>query len=139
MGFGYGAGAYQQVRSHGAAETADAHGLITMLMDGVLERLTQARGHMLRGEVAAKGELITRCMDIVSELRGSLDTKVETPLVERLGALYDYMGLRLLQANLHNDPDALDEVSRLLQPVRDAWVRIPLDARHPPRPVQAVP
>jgi flagellar protein FliS len=139
MGFGYGAGAYQQVRSHGAAETADAHGLITMLMDGALERLTKARGHMLRGEVAAKGELITRCMDIVSELRGSLDPKAETPLVEQLGALYDYIGLRLLQANLHNDPDALDEVSRLLQPVRDAWVRIPLDARRPPRPVQAVP
>lgn len=139
MGFGYGAGAYQQVRSHGAAETADAHGLITMLMDGALERLTKARGHVLRGEVAAKGELITRCMDIVSELRGSLDPKVESPLVEQLGALYDYMGLRLLQANLYNDPDALDEVSRLLQQVRDAWVRIPAEARRPSHPVQAIP
>lgn len=139
MGFGYGAGAYQQVRSHGAAETADPHGLITMLMDGAIERLAKARGHMMHGHVAAKGELISRCMDIVSELRGSLDPKVESPLVEQLGALYDYMGHRLLHANLHNDPRALDEVSRLLQEVRDAWVRIPLDARHPPRPVPAAP
>ena len=27
MGFGYGAGAYQQVRSHGGVESADPHGL----------------------------------------------------------------------------------------------------------------
>lgn len=139
MGFGYGAGAYQQVRSHGAAEIADAHGLITMLMDGAIERLTKARGHMLRGEVAAKGELISRCMDIVSELRGSLDPKVETPLVGQLGALYDYMGNRLLHANLHNDPRALDEVSDLMHTLRQAWVRIPLDARQPARPAQVTP
>ena len=31
MGFGYGAGAYQQVRSHGGVESADPHGLITLL------------------------------------------------------------------------------------------------------------
>ena len=139
MGFGYGAGAYQQVRSHGAVETADPHGLITMLMDGAIERLTKARGHMLHGEVAAKGELISRCLDIISELRGSLDPKVETPLVDQLGALYDYMGHRLLHANLHDDPRALDEVSRLLQQLRHAWAGIPPDARQPQRPAQAAP
>jgi flagellar protein FliS len=42
-----------------------------------------------------------------------------------------------LHANLHNDPRALDEVSDLLQTLRDAWVRIPLDARRPVRPAAA--
>ena len=139
MGFGYGAGAYQQVRSHGTVETADPHGLITMLLDGAIERLTKARGHMLHGQVAAKGELISRVLDIISELRGSLDPKVETPLVGQLGALYDYMGRRLLHANLHDDPRVLDEVSRLLQQLRQAWTGIPMDARQPQRPAQAAP
>lgn len=131
MGFGYGAGAYQQVRSHGSVETADAHGLITMLMDGAIERLVKARGHMVRGEVAAKGELISRCIDIIGELQGSLDSKVDTPLVPQLNALYDYMGRRLLHASLYNDPRVLDEVTGLLQQLRNSWAMIPLDARRP--------
>lgn len=130
MAFGYGAGAYQQVRSHGGVESADAHGLITMLMDGAIERLIRARSHMERGDIAPKAELMTRCMDIVSELRGSLDTKLESPLVSQLGALYDYMGNRLLHANLHNDVEAVDEVHRLLRQLRDAWVKVPMEARN---------
>lgn len=129
MAFGYGAGAYQQVRSHGGVESADAHGLISLLMDGAIERLIRARSHMERGEIAPKAELLTRCMDIISELRGSLDTKLDNPLVGQLGALYDYMGNRLLHANLHNDVIAVDEVHRLLKQLRDAWKQVPAEAR----------
>lgn len=124
MAFGYGAGAYQQIRSQGGVESADPHGLITLLMDGALERLVKARAHMLRGEVAAKGEAITRCIEILGGLRGSLDAKVDPVLVGRLDSLYDYMSRRLLQANLRDDASLIDEVSNLLQPIRDSWVRI---------------
>jgi flagellar secretion chaperone FliS len=129
MAFGQGANAYQQVRSQGGVESADPHGLITLLMDGALERLVTARGHMQRGEIAAKGELIGRCIEIIGGLRDALDTKVETPLVARLDALYDYMSRRLLQANLRNDVSALDEVSTLLQKIRASWVQVPPEAR----------
>ena len=124
MGFGYGAGAYQQVRSHGGVESADPHGLITLLMDGALERLVKARAHMVRGEVAAKGESISRCIEIIGGLRDSLDPKVEPTMVGRLDSLYEYMSRRLLQANMHDDATILDEVSKLLQQVRDSWVQI---------------
>jgi flagellar secretion chaperone FliS len=124
MAFGYGAGAYQQVRSHGGVESADPHGLITLLMDGALERLVKARAHMVRGEVAAKGEAISRCIEILGGLRGSLDPKADPVLVERLDSLYDYMSRRLLQANLRDDAALIDEVSNLLQPIRDSWVKI---------------
>jgi flagellar protein FliS len=124
MGFGYGAGAYQQVRSHGGVESADPHGLITLLMDGALERLVKARAHMLRGEVAAKGETISRCIDIIGGLRDSLDPKVDVAMVERIDSLYEYMSRRLLLANLHDDATIIDEVSKLLQQLRDSWVQI---------------
>jgi flagellar protein FliS len=124
MAFGYGAGAYQQIRSQGGVESADPHGLITLLMDGALERLVKARAHMLRGEVAAKGEAITRCIEILGGLRGSLDAKADPVLVGRLDSLYDYMSRRLLQANLRDDASLIDEVSNLLQPIRDSWVQI---------------
>ena len=45
-------------------------------------------------------------------------------LGERLSALYDYMGERLLQANLHNRPELIDEVTRLLSELRGAWEQI---------------
>lgn len=131
MAFGYGAGAYQQVRSHGGVESADPHGLITLLMDGALERLVKARAHMVRGEVAAKGEAITRCIEILGGLRGSLDRKADPVLVERLDSLYDYMSRRLLQANLRDDASLIDEVSNLLQPIRDSWVKIAPAAAQP--------
>lgn len=124
MGFGYGAGAYQQVRSHGGVESADAHGLITLLMDGALERLVKARAHMMRGETGPKGEAISRCIEILGGLRDALDRKADPSLVDRLDSLYEYMSRRLLQANLRDDAGIIDEVSRLLQQVRDSWVQI---------------
>lgn len=131
MAFGQGANAYQQVRSHGGVESADPHGLITLLMDGALERLVTARGHMQRGEIGPKGEVIGRCIEIIGGLRDALDPKVDSPLVGQLDQLYDYMSRRLLHANLRNDVAALDEVSALLQKVRNSWVMVPMEARRP--------
>jgi flagellar protein FliS len=131
MAFGQGANAYQQVRSHGGVESADPHGLITLLMDGALERLVTARGHMQRGEIGPKGEVIGRCIEIIGGLRDALDPKVDTPLVGQLDQLYDYMSRRLLHANLRNDVAALDEVSALLQKVRNSWVMVPMEVRRP--------
>ncbi|NUO73695.1 MAG: flagellar export chaperone FliS [Frateuria sp.] len=129
MAFGQGANAYQQVRSHGGVESADPHGLITLLMDGALERMVTARGHMQRGEIGPKGEVIGRCIEIIGGLRDALDQKIDTPLVGQLDALYDYMSRRLLHANLRNDVAALDEVSTLLQKLRNSWVTVPMEAR----------
>ncbi|HUH32157.1 MAG TPA: flagellar export chaperone FliS [Rhodanobacter sp.] len=126
MGFGYGASAYQQVRSRGGVESADPHGLITLLMDGALERIVQARGHMQRSEIAAKGEAISRCIKIIGGLRDSLERKVDPILVDRLDSLYEYMSRRLLQANVRDDTTILDEVSHLLSQVRDSWVKVSL-------------
>ncbi|MGP1666295.1 MAG: flagellar export chaperone FliS, partial [Rhodanobacter sp.] len=124
MGFGYGASAYQQIRSHGGVESADPHGLITLLMDGALERLVKARAHMMRGEVGPKGETIGRCIEIIGGLRDALDRKADPAMVDRLDSLYEYMSRRLLQANLNDDTRLLDEVSTLLRQVRDSWVQI---------------
>ena len=41
-----------------------------------------------------------------------------------MNALFDYMGRRLLQANLHNNSEYIEEVSRLLGQLSDAWAKI---------------
>jgi flagellar protein FliS len=129
LGYSQGAGAYKQVRTQGGIETADPHGLITMLMDGALERIRFALGCMLTGNVAGKGGAISKAIEIVGALQSGLNHEVKSPLVGQLEGLYDYMNRRLLHANLHNDSDALEEITRLLSQIRDSWVAIPVQAR----------
>jgi flagellar protein FliS len=131
LGYSQGAGAYQQVRTQGGVETADPHGLITMLMDGALERMRFARGCIATGNVPGKGEAISKAIEIVGALQSSLNPEVDTPLVGQLAGLYDYINRRLLHANLHSDSEAIDEASRLLGQVRESWVAIPAEARQP--------
>ena len=115
---------YQQNSVRGSVEGADSHQLIGMLLDGVIDRINQARGHMTHGNVAAKGRNISGALAIVGELRDSLDHKVDRNLSQRLDALYQYVTGILLQAQLNNDPAGLDEAIRLLTPIRDGWQAI---------------
>ena len=129
LGYSRGAGAYQQIRTGGGIESADAHGLITLLMDGALERIRLAVACIATGNVSSRGEAISKAIEIIGGLQAALNHDVQTTLVERLDALYDYMSRRLLFANLHADTLALDEVATLLGQVRDSWVAIPAEDR----------
>lgn len=104
---------------------ADPHRLILMLFDGALLAIAKADDGMQQGRIADKGQAISRAIDIVANgLRSSLNFSAGDELAERLAALYDYLVLRLIYANLHNDPAALREVSRLLTEIKTAWEEI---------------
>jgi len=42
-------------------------------------------------------------------------------LAANLDALYEYMSVQLVEANISNDPAKLDEVSGLLKRIKSAW------------------
>ncbi len=116
------ANAYRQVGVQTAVTQASPHHLVSLLFDGCLEALVQARGAMRAGQVEAKGKAIGRAARIVDEgLRAALDLRDGGELAADLHALYGYLTMRLTQANLRNDGAALDECERLLVPLRDAW------------------
>jgi flagellar protein FliS len=112
---------YRNVSTEGSVEAADPHRLIAMLFDGALSRIALASAHMRRNEIAEKGAHIARALDIVGALRASLDMNVSGGLPQRLDALYDYVGRRLVHANASNEPRVLDEVGGLLRVIADAW------------------
>ncbi len=117
--------AYSQVGVEVDVATASPHRLILLLFDGALKAVTKARFYMGNTEISAKGEAISKAIAIIDEgLRLSLDVKAGGELAENLGSLYEYMCHRLLQANLKNDINALDEVTRLLTELRGAWASI---------------
>jgi flagellar secretion chaperone FliS len=121
--------AYSSAQAHGGVAAADPHRLIVMLMDGALERIATARGCMTRGDTAEKARLINRAVSIIGELRSSLDLNSGGPIALNLGELYDYMCRRLLKATAENRVEMLDEVTKLLNEIRTAWVSIPNEAR----------
>lgn len=123
--------AYKSVATHGVACEADPHQLITMLLDGALDRLMSAKGSIAQGDLVQKAALLHRVGAIIDELRCSLDHSVGGELSANLDRLYDYILRRVLTANLNNDVTAIDEVTHLLREIRHAWAAIPLDARAP--------
>ena len=116
---------YARIGTETGVAAADPHKLIMMLFEGAQLAIADARKHMERRNVAARGESISKAISIIdSGLRASLDMKVGGELAGRLSSLYEYMVQRLLWANFKVDIEALDEVSRLLGEIGGAWAQI---------------
>lgn len=114
--------AYAKVGLESGALTADPHKLISMLFQGALLAIANAKNSMLRKDIPAKGAAISKAILIIGEgLQGSLDKNVGGELAQSLDALYSYMCARLVHANAHNDAGALDEISGLLNELKGAW------------------
>ena len=133
-----GVNAYAKVGIETGVISASPHKLIVMLFDGALVSVTAAIMHMKAGDIPAKGAAISKAIMIIdSGLRAALDKKAGGEIAVGLDALYEYMGSRLLQANLKNQVDILEEVQRLLGELRGAWNAIGADAK--PRTQAAMP
>lgn len=124
------AAAYSKVGVETGVGAADPHKLILMLFDGAILAVSAASTAMAQKDIAAKGQAASKAIEIITNgLKASLDVSAGGELAERLAALYDYMGERLLYANLHDNAAAFDEVTSLLQGLREAWQGIAPAAR----------
>lgn len=112
---------YASVGLESGVNSAHPHRLIAMLFDGALLALARARLGIVNKDIALRSSATSKAIQIIDEgLKAALvDTGNE--LASNLRALYDYMGRRLLFASLKNDMGAIDEVSRLLNELKDAW------------------
>lgn len=119
---GYGRGAIESEVNY-----ASPYRIIQMLMEGALARLATAKGCIARNEIAEKGHQISWCIRIIEGLKSSLDAEQGGDIAANLDALYDYMNRRLLEANMQNDVEILDEVTRLLEEIKEGWDGIPTE------------
>lgn len=115
---------YNQVSIQTDVESAGPHRLIQMLMEGALEKITKAKGHMERAEIAAKGTNIKWAISIIDGLLMSLNKEAGGEIAENLEILYEYMQCTLVNANAENDIELLEEVSSLLITIKDGWDEI---------------
>lgn len=131
--------AYNKIGIESSLTTADPHKLISMLFQGALLAIANAKNGILRKDIPAKGAAISKAIAIIGEgLHASLDKKVGGELAQNLASLYDYMVKRLVFANLNSDMAALDEVARLLADLKDAWDSIrPIAMQTAPKSISA--
>lgn len=129
--------AYAKIGVESSVIAADPHKLISMLYQGALQAIANAKGGMIRiadtkknksskrgltKEIADKCAAISKAVAIIDDgLNASLDKKVGGELAQNLSSLYDYMCKRLVVANLKNDTAILDEVAHLLNDLKNAW------------------
>ena len=105
--------------------TADSVQLIQMLFDGLMESLKSAEGQIRRGAIEEKSKSLSRASKIVLGLQGALDFNAGGEIARNLDELYGYVTRRLLHVNLHNDLEALAEVTSLISEIQSAWGTIP--------------
>lgn len=95
--------------------------LLIMLFDAALKFLRQAKEKIEEKDYAKKGILISKALDILSELQGSLNAQKGGELADRLQKLYFFCSARLLAANLKMDVAKIDEVVHILTGLREAF------------------
>ena len=71
--------------------TAPRGQLVVLLYEGAIKALTQALAEMEAGRYLEKGQRLNKAIDIISELRNSLDLKVGGEIAMNLDRLYDFM------------------------------------------------
>ncbi len=112
--------AYQAYRTT-QVQTSSPAELILLLYDGAIKYCRQAEAHPDNGERELAHNALLRSQDIIDELAVSLDFSAGEEIAQGLLQLYDYMGQRLVEANIHKDKAPITEVAAMLQELRETW------------------
>jgi len=94
--------------------------LVVMLYDGAVRFLHLGLGALRRGDREAQGLNLGKAQNILVELLNTLDKRAGG-LADNLESLYRYCLKQLLIANAEDRGENVEEVIRLLCPLRDAW------------------
>ncbi|HYQ16329.1 MAG TPA: flagellar export chaperone FliS [Polyangiaceae bacterium] len=108
---------YSQVRM----TTSSPGELLLALYDGLFRFLNGAKICIERKEAARARELLSKAYAIISELYIALDHSYAPELCANLEALYGFSMDRVQQASRKALIEPIDEVIRVLTPLREAW------------------
>ncbi|WP_431261115.1 flagellar export chaperone FliS [Roseateles chitinivorans] len=115
---------YNRVGVETDVMTASPHRLVSLLLDGAFDSMTQAIGAIRSGNVEVKNRSLSRAVRILDEgLKAALNLE-SGELALDLRDLYAYICTRLTYANLRSDDVAIEECVKLLQPIKEAWASI---------------
>lgn len=115
---------YEQYRSvdlESRAASASPYDLVLVLVDGLLDELARARGHIEGRRYQQKGASLEKCMNILNGLSSALDFENGGEVVAGLARLYDYCIYRLADVSVSLSLEGIDEVVQLVGTLREGW------------------
>lgn len=116
---------YASVGLTTGAMSASPHGLVSMLFEGATISVASARMYQQLDKPVQKSQYIAKAVGILTDgLMASLDREAGGELAEKLYALYEYMAMRLSEANVGGADAPLEEVGHLLAGLHAAWNQI---------------
>jgi len=95
--------------------------LLLALYDGMFRFLNGAKLCIENKQLPRARELLSKTHAILSELTIALDHSVAPELCGQLDGLYGFCIDRIQVASRKGDVVAIDEVTRVLTPLREAW------------------
>ena len=104
-----------------SAATISSHRVISLLMEGALERVQQARDCVEQGNNTEKQLLVEKIIAIINGLRSSLNLNEGGDIAINLDSLYDYMLARISSADDDNEALIFSEVSKLIEELKSGW------------------
>ena len=115
---------YQKAQKELTLLDADPHQVIQVLMREFMTQIYQAKAAITRKDIAAKSESISKAVKIVGGLQGGLNMKSDFEIANNLNDLYNYITIRLTDANVESSIEILDEIHHLFYPIKEAWDNI---------------
>lgn len=117
---------YQEVELHSKVTGASPHRLVQLLYESALVNLQLAQQLLIvaepdKDQLAMLERSLVKALNIVLELRDSLDLTVNSELPHNLDLLYDYIQRRLLHARIKKDLAAVVESISLLETLKSGW------------------
>jgi flagellar secretion chaperone FliS len=102
--------------------TATPVELTRMLYEGAVQSVQEAVTAHRAGDILARGNAVTKAVEILGELRFSLRREVAPQYCDTLSGLYGYLQSRLIEAHAGKSESMLLEVAGLIQTLLDGWI-----------------
>jgi flagellar protein FliS len=96
--------------------------LTRMLYEGAIQSVQEAIAAHRLGDMIARGNAVTKTVEILGELRFALRREVNPQYCDTLAGLYGYLQRRLIQAHAEKSESMLREVQALIQTLLDGWM-----------------
>jgi flagellar protein FliS len=104
--------------------TATPEQLQLMLYDGAIRFCEQARLGLEQKNYEQSYTGLSRALRIITELTGSLKHELAPELCGKLAALYNFVYMKLVEANVQHEIKSLDQALSILRYQRETWVML---------------
>ena len=112
---------------------------VLMLYEGAIRFLKEAAAEISKNNITTKIHFIEKVEKIIEYLQSCLDRENGGEIAGNLHRLYEYMLVRLTEANFYNDVARLEEIAKLIGTIREGWASVCTAAKNVPKEAELQP